>query len=54
MITTHALSTNSERKSLNIEDSCFVDKISINQKTNIFEYQHRQRDQTIFENLSNF
>ena len=45
--TTEALSTNGERKSLQIEESRFVDKIVREQKSSIFEDQQHQNAQTV-------
>jgi transposase InsO family protein len=52
IISTYALSTNGERKSINIEESRLVDKIFNNEKLNIFDYQQQIKSQTAFENLS--
>jgi transposase InsO family protein len=52
IISTNALSTNGERKSINIEESRLVDKIFNNQKPAIFGYQHQQKSQTVFQTLS--
>ena len=52
IVSTNALSTNDERKSSEIEESRLVDKIFINQKTNIFDYKQHQKSQTVFEILS--
>ena len=52
IISTNALPTNGEHKSLKIEESRLVDKIFNVQKTNIFEYQHHQNSQTVSEILS--
>ena len=48
IVSTYALSTNDERKSKNIEESRFVDKIFNNQKPDIFEYQQHQKKSNCF------